>query len=113
MEDKLENILRGVSLIPVLAQPMPGAIPCVTFHIYNEAGGLFGGGNATQEIASCQVDIWYSTKNVKEKNTIKAIKQAIINDRSCTYPIKDYIYESDKKTHHAYFNFEMIIESEE
>lgn len=106
-------MLKSVSLIPVVDEAKPDIGPCITFHFFSETGALFGGGAATEESASCQVDIWYKKKEEKVSTTIARIKRAIADNRLCSYPEKDYIYESGNKIHHTYFTFNLIIESEE
>ena len=112
MEDELKSMLKSASLVPVLDDDVPDMIPCVSFHFFSENGDLFGAGDATEEIASCQVDIWSYEKSNKIKSTISNIKEAIKNKSIYSNPVKGYIYESDKKVHHTYFTFEIIMESE-
>lgn len=115
MTEKIKTILETAvnKTMPVLEDSLPNVFPCITFHFYNEGGAIFGGGKAIEETVMCQVDIWYKTKTTVVDTAIKNIKQAIINEKGFTHPRKEYDYETDKKIHHTYFNFEMIIESEE
>jgi hypothetical protein len=115
MEDRIKALLETAinKEIPVLADSLPGCIPCVTFHFFNE-GAAFGGGKAVIETASCQVDIWYQAKNEKIKRVISNLKNALKSERTFSYPTKEYNHEPDKKVHHTYFTFELIKkESEE
>jgi hypothetical protein len=112
VEDELKALLDSVSLIPVLPDGVPDVIPCVTFHFFSENGALFGAGKATEETASCQIDIWYSEKSAEIKSTISSIKNLIKNKRTYSYPVKGYIYEAGSRIHHTYFTFEIINESE-
>lgn len=113
--DKIKAMLESAvnKAMPVREDALPDVFPCITFHIYNESGSVFGAGKATEETAMCQVDIWYKTKTTVVDTAIKNIKQAIINEKEFTHPRKEYDFEADKKIHHTYFNFEMILESEE
>lgn len=114
MEDKIKTLLESLNTgIIVLEDALPNNFPCITFHFYNETGTLFGSGTATEEGANCQVDIWYKVKTNKVKSAVKAIKQAIINERYLSYPTKETIFETATKIYHTYFNFEIINESEE
>lgn len=113
MDEKIKNLLDSVSYIPVLDSGVPDVIPCVTYHLYNENGLLFGAGEATQEGVSCQVDIWYREKTAEVIDTIKAIKNALKAEKNFTYPIGDSSYDSTNKIRHKYFTFEIFIESEE
>jgi hypothetical protein len=110
MEDRIKEFLETAisKEIPVLADSLPGANTCITFHFFNEGGAVFGGGKATLEKASCQVDIWYQVKNDKIKRVISNLKNALKSERTFSYPVKDYIYEPDKRMHHTYFTFELI-----
>lgn len=109
MEDKIKELLERVSLIPVLDKAYPNVYPSITFHLYGENGELFGDGDATEEVLSCQVDIWEKeTKTTKGKRTIKNIKQEIRDEKYFTYPRFGYMYENDTKMHHSYFNFELL-----
>jgi hypothetical protein len=115
VETKVENLLKQAVTglkIPVIDKPAPGAFPCITFHFYNEDGSLFGAGTATEEGAMCQVDIWYNVKSEAIKTAIKAIRQAIINERNFAFPQMDTLYEEVKKIYHTHINFELIKESE-
>jgi hypothetical protein len=112
VEEKIYNILDGASTIPVLKTGTPDVIPCVTFHFFNENAPLMGGGNAAEEGASCQVDIWYKVKEDKVTSTVKAIHTALKAEKTFTYPIGDEIYGSENKVWHKYFTFELIKESE-
>jgi hypothetical protein len=112
VEDDIKTMLGDTSLVPVLPDGIPDIIPCVTFHFFSETGALFGAGKATEEAASCQVDIWYQVKSDEIKSTISGIKEAIKNKRTYSYPMKGYIYEPGSRVHHTYFTFEIIHESE-
>lgn len=115
MTDKIKAMLESAvnKAMPVREDALPDVFPCITFHIYNESGSVFGAGKVTEETAMCQIDIWYKTKTALVETAIKNIKQAIINTNSFSHPRKEYDYETDKKIHHTYFNFEFIVESEE
>lgn len=113
MENKIKKILDESATIPVLEVSQPNNYPCVTYHFYNESGSLFGGGTATEESASCQIDIWYKEKTEKVKDTINKIKKAIIKDKYFSFPSMDTMHESDKKIYHTHINFDLIIESED
>lgn len=113
MEDKIKSLLESATTIKVLESASPDIFPSITFHIYNEDGALFGGGKATEERASCQVDIWYKVKNSAVKIAINSIKQAIITERQFTHPSKETMFENDKGIYHTHMNFEFILESEE
>lgn len=109
MEDKIKELLEKVSLIPVLDKAYPNLYPSITFHMYSESGALFGNGEATEEVISCQVDIWEKeTKTEKGKKSIKNIKQAIRGEKYFTYPEFDYNFENDAKIHHSFFNFKIL-----
>lgn len=109
MEDRIKALLENaITGIPVIDKPFPDIFPCVTFHLYMENGLLFGGGSATEETVSCQVDIWYKVKNDSIKAEIKKIKQAIASQKYCTYPQMGYMYETNTKIHHTYFAFECL-----
>lgn len=112
MKEKIEEILKAVSKISVLDDTLPNKFPCVTWHFYNEYGILYGKGKATEEQVSCQVDIWYKKEQNNEavRETIKNIKSAIVNELYFTHPIKNMTYEEDKKLHHIYFNFDVLLE---
>lgn len=116
METKVKDILKNGTVglkIPVIDEALPNAFPCITFHFYNENGALFGAGTATEESASCQVDIWYKIKTDDVKLAIKGIKQAIVNERYFGYPRKETTQETNTKIYHTHINFELIQESEE
>lgn len=115
METKVENILKAAVIgtnVPVINKDYPDVWPCITFHFYNENGALFGAGTATEEGASCQVDIWYNVKTDEVKLAVKNIKNALVKEKYFTYPTKESVYETDKKIYHTYFLFDLI-ESEE
>lgn len=112
VEAKIKSILDDATTIPVLEKAFPEVWPSITFHLYGEDGALFGGGLATEETVSCQVDIWYKAKNDSVKSEIKKIKSALKNQKYFTYPQKGYIYETNNKIHHTYFTFECL-ETEE
>ena len=112
MEEIIYNILYGASTIPVLDTGTPDVIPCVTFHFFNENAPLMGGGKATEEGASCQVDIWYYSKDEKITSTINAIHTALKAEYTFSYPEGDSIYEPNNGVWHKYFTFELIKESE-
>jgi len=113
VETKVKNILDGATTIPVIELEVPNIFPCVTFHFYNENGSLFGAGTATEETASCQVDIWSKVKTDAVKLAIKSIKQAIISEKYFSYPTMENTYETATKIFHTYINFELIKEREE
>ncbi len=115
MEDKLKSILEHAveNKIPVIEAAVPDVFPCITFHFYNVSGYLFGGGTATEVGAKCQVDLWYNKRTEPMKSAIKALKQAIINEKEYLYPQMETSQEAGTKKWHTYFNFEVIIESEE
>lgn len=115
MEDKIKDFLEQATTAQVLeyGKSLPNIWPCVTFHLYNESGALFGSGTATEEGASCQVDIWYKVKNDAVKSAIASLKQAIKNERYFSYPTMETSYETNTKIYHTYINFDLIKESEE
>ncbi len=113
MEDKVFDILKGATTVPVIKEAYPSIFPCLTFHFYNDGGALFGSGTATEEGASCQVDIWYKVKNESVKSAITSLKQAIKNERYFAYPRCETTYETNTKIYHTYINFDLIKESEE
>lgn len=112
VEDKIKQLLDNASNIKVIDEALPNVFPCITFHLYGEDGALFGGGRATEETVSCQVDIWYKVKKDSVKLEINKIKQALKNQKYFTYPQKGYIYETNNKIHHTYFTFNCL-ETEE
>jgi hypothetical protein len=112
VETKIKVILEAATTIPILDKAYPDIFPSITFHLYGENGALFGGGSATEETVSSQVDIWYKAKNDFIKEEIKKIKQALNNQKYITYPQKGYMYETNNKIHHTYFTFECL-ETEE
>ena len=113
MEERIERILKSATTIPVLDEPKPGILKCVTFHLFGISGGLFGGGKAAEEYGSCQVDIWYQKKTHEVKEEIKKIRETIKGQSSFSYPEMSYIYDQGNKIHHTYFTFELLKESEE
>lgn len=116
METKIFELLKTAvkgTNVPVIEEAYPNIFPCVTFHLYNESGALFGSGTATEEGASCQVDIWYKAKNDDVKSAIASTKQAIANERYFAYPSTETTYETNTKIYHTYINFDLIKESEE
>lgn len=114
MDEKLKSLLEAATVnIPVLDDAAPGIFPCVTFDFYTETGALFGEGTAQEEIAECQVDVWYKKKDDNAKSTIKAIKAALVSEKTYMYPVQDHVFDQTRKMHHTYFTFEVIKESEE
>lgn len=116
METKVKNLLDAATIetnIPVIEEALPDVFPCVTFHFYSENGTLFGAGTATEEGAKCQIDIWYKVKSDDVKLAIKAIKQAIVNEKYFSYPQMESTQETATKIYHTYITFELIKESEE
>jgi len=111
-ETKVKTLLDNATTILVIETALPDIFPCVTFHFYSEDGTLFGSGTATEEGASCQVDIWYKVKTEAVKIGIKAIKQAIINEKYFSHPKMETTHETATKIYHTYINFELIKESE-
>ena len=115
MEDKIQALLKNTvdeSILPVLEKAYPDIFPSITFHLYNEGGALFGSGNATEESASCQIDIWYKVKKDNIKAEINKIKQAIINEKYFSHPTKETVIETGTKIYHTYIIFELL-ETEE
>ena len=112
METKVKNILDTATTILVIDEALPDIFPCVTFHLYSEGGSLFGSGTATEESASCQVDIWYKIKTEAVKMAISDIKRAITNERYFSFPQMESTFETVTKIYHTYINFELIKESE-
>lgn len=110
MEEKIKNLLKTVKGIPVIDDVLPSRenYPCITFHLYQENGLLFGSGDAEETGASCQVDVWYKVKNELIKNKINEIKQVIVNTQYFSYPTKDTYFEKDTKIWHTFYNFEII-----
>lgn len=114
MEDKVFNLLKGATTLNVLKEAATGITPpYVTFHFYNDGGALFGSGTATEEGASCQVDIWYKVRNDAVKSAITSLKQAIKNEKYFSYPTIEGNYETNTKIYHTYITFDLIKESEE
>ncbi|MDF2609048.1 MAG: hypothetical protein K0R92_522 [Lachnospiraceae bacterium] len=116
MEERIKTFIETAisnNTIPVLPDAVPGIIPCVTFHFYYDGGAVYGSGVPTEETASCQIDFWYYVKSSEILKAIKDTKQAIISEKTFSNPIKDNLFENDKKLHHTYFTFELIKESEE
>lgn len=111
MEDRIMQILKGATTLrPILSDEGQAKdnFPCITFHFYMEKGEVFGGGKIKTETASCQIDFWYKVKTETVEQAIKAVKQALAEETTFTYPEKDYIFEADKKIHHTYFTFNLI-----
>jgi hypothetical protein len=113
MEERIKALLKSATSVTVLDEPKPGVFPCVTFHLFGLDGALFGGGKSTEEIGSCQVDIWYQKKSQDIKTEIKNISEMIKNQNSFSYPVMDYSYENSTKMHHTYYTFELLKESED
>ena len=111
MEDRIKEFLESATTFkPVIedAGQEKDIFPCITFHIYQEEGAVFGGGKPEIETASCQVDFWYEVKTEEIKQAIKEVKQALSNEKTFTYPLKGHLYENDKGIHHTYFTFNLI-----
>ena len=111
MESRIKAFLGlavDKKILPTLTIPTPNIYPCITFHLYNESGELFGQGKATEEKASCQIDIWYKVKTVAILDEISQLKQSIIDEQYFSYPTKNTDYETTTKIYHTYFNFEVL-----
>jgi hypothetical protein len=111
MENRIMEFLEvATNLRPILFDEGQGknVFPCITYHFYSDEGAVFGSGKAEIEKASCQVDFWYKVKSEEIKQAITAVKQAIVNETTFTHPVKEHIFETDKKIYHTYFTFELI-----
>jgi hypothetical protein len=111
MEDRIMEFLKAATTLrPIIFDEGQGKniFPCITFHFYNESGAIFGAGKAVEEIAGCQIDFWYKSKTEAVKQSIIAVKQAIVNDTTFTHPNKEHVFETDTKIYHTYFTLQLI-----
>jgi hypothetical protein len=116
MEERIKLFLENATTLrPIIIDEgtAKNVFPCITLHFYNENGALFGGGNATEETASCQIDFWYKVKSPDVTNTISEVKEKIKNERTFSFPKKETLIETDTKLYHTYLTFDLIKESGE
>jgi hypothetical protein len=110
MEERIKAFIETAinNTIPVLSDALPGVFPSITYHFYNDGGGEFGGGIPTERMASCQIDFWYDKKTPVITEAIKNLISAVINEKTFSNPIRDGLFESDKKKYHDYITFDLI-----
>lgn len=87
----VSDILEPLN-IPIAWQIRPEGTPSISYHFFNERGGLFGNGGMERMSVSCQVDIWSKTGH----GTIKEQAKKLMKMGGFLEPICHDSYDSDE-----------------
>ncbi|WP_315122338.1 hypothetical protein [uncultured Clostridium sp.] len=62
--------------VPILWQLRPTTLPGITYHFFDESGELFGEGQETLSMTSCQIDIWSKDNYTDLKKNVRKIMKS-------------------------------------
>lgn len=112
MEDEIIDLIKMSLKIP--CSDLTGKLhaPSATVEVYNESGGLFGDGNASNEIGYVQIDLWYPDsphgKIARDKAT-NLLKQALVDKNKYTHPEIHRYYDGTALKYRATFKFSGLL----
>lgn len=112
MEDKIIDLIETSLKIPCSDLNGPLLAPSATVEVYNESGGLFGDGKASNDIGYVQIDLWYpnSPKGKEQRDTAaNVLKQALIATNKYTHPEIHRYYDTTALKYRATFKFSGLI----